>query len=187
MRVTVVYGHEGGRCLQEVLMKRLPLIALAGMPLLLATACGSTGRAGVDNPRTSVTSHFRSAPASACTSASSKGNPMVMVEWVDFVQLEGRQYIAGVDDAVSPVPSSQLGAVVGRVTCQLSALKFSKEPGPSVDGDAAFLAIGTEVRAIQGFEPSCRVAARIDGANRVYLAHRDVGGFSKAVPCAKAP
>ena len=112
---------------------------------------------------------------------------MVMIDWVDFVQLDGRQYIAGLDGAVPSIAASQLGAVVGRVTCQLSALKFSKEPGPSVDGDAAFLAIGTEVRAIEGFEPSCRVAARIDGANRVYLAHHDVGGYSKAVPCAKAP
>jgi len=46
---------------------------------------------------------------------------------------------------------------------------------------------GTDVHAIDGFEPSCRVAARIDGANRVYLAHDDVGGYSKARPCGKAP
>lgn len=110
----------------------------------------------------------------------------MMIEWVDFVQLDGRQYIAGLDGPVPPVPSSEVGVVVGRVTCQLSALKFSKTPGPNVDGDAAFLAIGTELRAVHGFEPSCRVAARIDGANRVYLAHHDVDGHSKAVPCAKA-
>lgn len=29
--------------------------------------------------------------------------------------------------------------------------------------------------------------SRIDGANRVYLAHHNVGGYSKAVPCGKAP
>ena len=29
--------------------------------------------------------------------------------------------------------------------------------------------------------------SRIDGANRVYLAHHTVGGYSKAVPCGKAP
>jgi hypothetical protein len=48
-----------------------------------------------------------------------------------------------------------------------------------------FLPIGTEVHAIDDFEPSCRVAARIDGANRVFLTHHNVDG-SKAVPCAKA-
>jgi hypothetical protein len=82
-----------------------------------------------------------------------------MVDWVDFVQLSGTQYIAGLDGQVPPVASAQLGAVVGRVRCQLSALKFSETPGPNVDGDAAFLPIGTEVHAIDGVEPSCRVAA----------------------------
>lgn len=172
---------------RRVIMKRLPLIALAGLPLVLATSCGSAGRDGVSAYGSSVTPPSSSAPTSACHNTSPKGNAMVMIDWVDFVQLDGRQYIAGLDGAVTSIGPSQLGAVVGRVTCQLSALKFSKEPGPSVDGDAAFLAIGTEVRAIQGFERSCRVAARIDGANRVYLAHHEVGGYSKAVPCAKAP
>jgi hypothetical protein len=110
-----------------------------------------------------------------------------MVDWVDFVQLSGTTYVASLDGELPPVVSSQLGAVVGRVRCQLSVLKFSEQPGPNVDGDAAFLAIGTEIHAVQGFGPSCRVAARIDGVNRVYLAHHDVGGYSKAVPCAKVP
>jgi hypothetical protein len=60
-------------------------------------------------------------------------------------------------------------------------------PGPNVDGDAAFLTIGTEMRSIHGFEPSCRVAASIEGVNRVYVAHQNVGGYSKAVTRAKAP
>ena len=110
-----------------------------------------------------------------------------MVDWVDFVQLHGIQYVAGLDRNVAAVASDQLGSAVGRVECQLSVLKFQAEPGPAVDGDAAFLDVGTEVRAIRGYEPSCRVAARIDGINRVYLAHVDVDGVSKAVPCAKAP
>jgi hypothetical protein len=39
-----------------------------------------------------------------------------------------------------------------------------------VDGDAAFLDVGTQVRAIRGHAPSRRVAAQIGGVNRVYLA-----------------
>lgn len=103
-----------------------------------------------------------------------------MIDGVDFVQFDGRQYVAGLDGAVPAIASSQLGVVVGRVTCEDSALKYSGEPGPNADGDAALLAIGTEVRAVHGFEPSCRIAAHIDGANRVYLAR-----YSTAVPCAK--
>ena len=110
-----------------------------------------------------------------------------MVDWVDFVQLHGVQYIAGMDGPVPPVSTAVLGPIVGRVQCQLSVLTFHRPPGAAVDGDAAFLAVGTQVRAIAGFEPACRVAARIDGQYRVYLAHHDAGGVSKAVPCARAP
>lgn len=171
-------------------MKRLSIVALVGLPLLLTVACASPSHlVGVANaPGSSVDPTDSSAPASACENTNRHhGNAVVMVDWVDFVQLSGTQYIAGLDGQVPPVASAQLGAVVGRVRCQLSALKFSEMPGPNVDGDAAFLPIGTEVHAIDGFESSCRVAARIDGANRVYLAHHNVGGYSKAVPCGKAP
>jgi hypothetical protein len=109
-----------------------------------------------------------------------------MVDWVDFVQLHGTQYLARLDGSASAVASEQLGPAVGRVECQLSALKFQAQPGPAVDGDAAFLSIGTEVHAIRGYKPSCRVTARIDGVNRVYLAHEDVNGVSKPVPCPQA-
>lgn len=110
-----------------------------------------------------------------------------MVDWVDLVQLHGVQYISGLDGTISAVASNQLGPVVGRVQCQLSVLKFQAEPGQAVNGDAAFIEIGAEVHAIRGYEPSCRVAASVEGVNRVYLAHADVDGVSKLVPCAKAP
>ena len=45
-----------------------------------------------------------------------------MVDWVDFVQLGGTQYTASRDPQVPPLASTQLGGVVGRVRCQLSAL-----------------------------------------------------------------
>lgn len=110
-----------------------------------------------------------------------------MVDWVDFVQLNGTQYLAGLDGNVPAVASEELGSAVGKVQCQLSKLKFQAPPGPAVDGDAAFIAVGTELHAIQGYAPSCRLAARIGGVNRVYLAHADVAGVSKPVACAKQP
>jgi hypothetical protein len=179
-------------------VKPLSIVALVGLPLLFTVACASpshlVGAANAPgssvNPSSAPASAFPAAGPlpSACENTNrNHGNAVVMVDWVDFVQLFGTQYIAGLDGHVPPVASAQLGAVVGRVRCQLSALKFSEMPGPNVDDDAAFLPIGTEVHAIDGFEPSCRVAARIDGANRVYLAHHNVGGYSKALPCAKAP
>lgn len=168
-------------------MKGLPITVFVALPLLFTAACTSASPlAVVDHPPSSASSSPSSAPASECDKTSRKGNSVVMVNWVDFLQLDGTQFIAD-DGPGPPIASSHLGAVVGRVRCQFSALEFSEQPGPIVDGDAAFLAIGTEVHSILGFEPSCRVAARFRGTNRVYLAHHDVGGYSKAVPCAKAP
>jgi len=55
-----------------------------------------------------------------------------------------------------------------------------------VDGDAAFVDVGTEVHSVRGYGTECRVAVEVDGVNRVYLAHTEVGGVSRPVPCATA-
>lgn len=128
-----------------------------------------------------------STAGSACRSTPRGGTQSVMVEWVDFVQLDGVQYLAGLDGVIPAPHSGDIGTTVGTVQCQLSTLAYNKEPEPSVDGDAAFLPAGTQVRALRGFEPACRVVARYHGEYRVYLAHHDVNQRSEPVPCAKAP
>jgi len=172
-----------------VLVKRVNIAAVIGLAMLSATGCGIVGNVGTDvsGPELSTSSSANPQRGSACLTTPMTGDSTVMVDWVDLVQLHGIRYISGLDGNVPAVASDQLGAAVGRVECQLSVLKFQADPGPAVDGDAAFMEIGTEVHAIRGYEPSCRVAARIGGVNRVYLAHTDVDGVSKAVPCAKAP
>jgi hypothetical protein len=110
-----------------------------------------------------------------------------MVDWVDFVQLDGTMYVADVYGKVPPLASNELGPVVGRVECELSVLNFRTEPGPAVDGDAAYMKVGTQVHAVRGYDTSCRVAAHIAGVNRVYLAQTERAGVSRPVPCAKAP
>lgn len=167
-------------------MKRAIIAAVIGLASLSTAGCGTVGP-GVSGPEPSTPRSADPQPGSACLTTSETGDSRVMVDWVDFVQVDGTQYLAGLDGMLPPVPPEQLGPVVGRVKCQLNVLKFQVEPGPAVDGDASFITAGTDVHAIRGFQPSCRVAAKVDGLNRVYLAHKDVGGVSKPVPCAKAP
>ena len=157
--------------------------------MLSAGGCGSARdvTTGGSEPTNSISSNHNAARASACLGTPTTGDSTVMVDWVDFVQFDGTQYVAGVDGKVSAIASNQLGPVVGRVECELSVLKFLAEPGPAVDGDAAFLKVGTEVHAVRGYATSCRVAAQIAGVNRVYLAQSELAGVSRAVPCAKAP
>lgn len=172
----------------------MPISPEAGVPVkhivgvlligLVLTACGSPEGAGPGDTgvATPVASGGESIAVSACKDMSTTGTSTVMVDWVDFVRLDGVEYLAGVD-GVAPVSSAQTGPVVGRVRCQLSALKFTRRPGPAVDGDAAFLPIGTELRAVAGYSTSCRITATVDGVDKVYVAHRDVGGSSNPAPC----
>ncbi len=167
---------------REVLVKRPHMAAVIGLAMLSTTGCGSAGNVVTDvsGPQCSTSSSVASQRGSACLTTLLTGEATVMVDWVDFVQLHGVQYIAGLDGNVPAVASDELGSAVGRVECQLSVLKFQVQPGPVVDGDAAFISVGTQVHAIRGFEPSCQVAARVGGVIRVYLAHADVDGVSKA-------
>jgi len=166
----------------------LRLVA-AGSTMVLVAACGSGPPAGVTrtSPAAAATSTSLPGHASACQTTTGGGSSRVMVDWIDFVQLHGVQFIAGMNAQVPPVSVGELGTVVGRVRCELSVLTFHQTPGPTVDGDAGYLSVGTDVYAIKGYAASCRVAALAQGAYRVYLAHHDVAGVSHAVPCAKAP
>lgn len=170
-------------------MARTGLLTAVGCTMVLAAACGSTGLPGAsrNSPGPSVSTTSSTRPVSACQSAQRGGRSTVMVDWIDFVQLHGVQFIAGMDAQLPPLPAGELGPVVARVSCELSVLTFERTPGPTMDGDAGYLPVGTEVHAIKGFAASCRVAAPVQGAYRVYLAHHDVGGVSEVVPCAKAP
>ncbi len=162
-------------------MKRIVI----GLVVLSAAGCGIAGDHGNNVPGSegSTTSSGNPQRGSACRTTPTTGDSTIMVDWVDMVQLHGVQYVSGLDGTVPAVAPNQLGPVVGRVQCQLNILKFQTEPGPAVDGDAAFLPIGTDLYAIRGYQPTCRVAARVGGVNRVYLAHADVDGVSKPVPC----
>lgn len=168
-------------------MKRVGIGAVIGLVMLSAAGCGTVGNSGTDvpGPEGSTTSSGNPQRGSACRTTPTTGDSTIMVDWVDMVQLHGVQYISDLDGTLSAVAPAQLGPVVGRVQCQLNVLKFQTEPGPPVDGDAPFLPIGTEVHAIRGYQPTCRVAAQVGGVNRVYLAHTDVAGVSKPLPCAE--
>ena len=174
---------------KEMLVRRVDIAAVSGLVMLSAAGCGSAGNVGTDVPGRERPTASPANPqrGSACRTTPTTGDSTVMVDWVDVVQLHGVQYISGLDGTVPAVAPTQLGPVVGRVQCQLSVLTFQAQPGPPVDGDAAFLPIDTEVHAIRGYPPSCRVAAPVGGVNRVYLAHADVDGVSKPLAWAPAP
>ena len=65
------------------------------------------------------------------------------------------------------MPESQLGETVLTVACTISETVHN--PDYSLrDGDAAYLPVGTELRAVDGYRPDFRLAAWEEGAWRLY-------------------
>ena len=166
------------------------LAALALLMTVAASGCAAdragSGQAGTSNPRAAS-----GAPASgAPTTSSARGCPPtsgwgVSIEYVDFVQVEGRQYIAGLTSVATP-SRADLGQVVIRVRCsfrQLNDRTRQESPRPR-DGDAAFLVPGTAVYALRGWSPRCRLGAEHDGRLHVYLAYRTGAPVATPQPCA---
>lgn len=153
--------------------------------------------ASPDDGRPEVVSQPSSSPTAKVTSAGEgcpatkklPGGQAVMVDYVDFVQFEGRQYVAGLGGDVSVAPGD-LWRVLGEVSCKISDLTDKGDRtvvGPFLDRNAAFLPVGTELRAVSGYDQSCRIAASVGGEFRVYLAQHDVDGTSKPLDCALTP
>ena len=88
-----------------------------------------------------------------CSSGSS-----VQIDYVDFVQLGGTQYIAARTSPGRPLQEGDLGAQYGTVK---SRLADSSDPGHQLrDGDSAFLAVGTTLYSLKSYKPSFRLAER---------------------------
>ena len=158
-------------------------VAAAAILVGVLSSCGGSPEGG---PGAATPVGGASTTRSACEGTPTQGRSTVMVDWVDFVRLGGVEYVAGLGGSAASVPPEQVGSVVGRVECRLSALAFAEQPGPAVDGDAAFLPVGTAVHAVTGWPTSCRVTALVDGAYRLYLAQAGGSAASTPAPCATA-
>lgn len=104
--------------------------------------------------------------------AAACGGSAAHIDFVDFVMLGGITYVAA--GATAPaggrqLQESDLGSVYGQVKVKLEG---SQDPNHQLqDGDAAFVAPGSQVYRVNGYRPAFRVAARHDG--RLFLYEAD--------------
>jgi hypothetical protein len=150
-------------------------LILAGA-MTFAAGCTGHGSLSSPPPSPSTTAPQASggqARADCPPTSRPKGGGFATIDYVDFVQANGRNYIAD----LHPVPAitrADLGPRVLTVRCSFSQLNERTgmmTPQPR-DGDAAFLTPGTQVYAIRGWSPKCRLAASHDSQLHVYLAYR---------------
>lgn len=163
---------------------------MAVLLLLVVGVAGCAAQPPAARPRLVAATPGPSATAARpvgadCPKVSRTDRSMVTIDYVDFLQAGGRNYIADLH-RVPPINQADLGARLLTVRCSYAKLNHeagAKTPSPR-DGDAAFLLPGTPVYAIKGWSPACRLAASWDGRLRVYLAYQPHAKFATPEPCA---
>ncbi|WP_346277500.1 hypothetical protein [Pseudonocardia sp.] len=129
-----------------------------------------------------------SAPADGCpevTTSTGTTPRLVIIDYVDFIRLDGREYLTGFTPT-PPISPADLGEVVAESLCSLSALndRTRTDPGLPRDGDTGFLPPGTDIHAVRGWDPACRLAAEHDGELHVYLAQETGADRARPAACA---
>lgn len=112
-----------------------------------------------------------------------------IIDYVDFV-LVGHvslQEWFGPPAARPVVRDADLGAVVTHVTCRLEDHHNGFQAQEMKDGYASFLEVGTPVYAVSGFDPACRVAARLAGRLHEFYALDPDAHVAKPAACALMP
>lgn len=152
--------------------------------MALSTACAtsrSESTLGTTPPRTHTPAH------EDCPSLPpSDGHSGIAVDYVDFVEAFGQNYVADLGSGSIEVKRSDLGRVVLRSRCSFSALndRTQQNPGDARDGDTAFLKPGTPIYAIKGWSTDCRLAARSSVGLVAYLALDEKAKRAKPRECA---
>jgi hypothetical protein len=93
----------------------------------------------------------------------------VMIDWVNFIKLNGTTYLATQSDGGRALEQADLGQQIAQV--QFKVADNVTDPSyRTKDGDAAFLNPGTPIYTVQGYAPQSRLAAQHDGQITLYEA-----------------
>lgn len=165
-------------------MRRLSTLvavtAVTAVSLVALAGCGTAGGGGSGGASTTL---------GGCPPIPEVADaPMAAVDYIDFVQWRGIQYIAP-PSGPRTAGAGDVGAEQFRVTCSYSELneRTGRQPPDPVDLSAAFLPAGTPVHALNGWAPECRLTAQRDGAWQVYVATVPGAQILTVDPCATAP
>ena len=142
-----------------------PIAAVAALAVtvaLLVAGCGS------EQPTEVVTAAGPDAPPSCPPpDAAPEDDRRAIIDWVDFVRVDGRMYSRYGDDYSGTVDPSLVGPVHSRVLCTIGDV-VSNPDFAMRDGDASFLPAGTELHTFGDARPTLRLAVQVDGTWRVY-------------------
>jgi hypothetical protein len=136
---------------------------LVAVLLLALAGCGAGGDPAAVGTVTSPSAAGKTL-GGGCPPPDADGN--AAIAWVPFVRVKGLMFQKTFSPAAT-VSGSDLGGTVITVECAIGETVSNPSFRPR-DGDAAYLAEGTELREINGYRPDFRLAAWEDGAWHVY-------------------
>ncbi len=130
---------------------------------------------GAEQPPTSATGQ----PQASSVAAISPGSKLRCsppldwessnIDWIDFVELNGIQYVAASLDVGRPLEEGDLRPEFAQVRFKLHGNMRDPSYQPK-DGDAAFLGAGTPLYRVKGYNPEFRLAACREGRFLLYEA-----------------
>lgn len=127
-------------------------LGLAGALLAAGTAgCSGSGPGQGQGPTT--------LPAGTCPGPGTGG---AAIDYVDFVVHAGRMYTSTTTGPADAVPEAKVGPLVRTVSCRIADTRVSPEFRYR-DGDASYLAAGTELHRVAGYRETFRLTARDEG------------------------
>ncbi|WP_299037933.1 hypothetical protein [uncultured Pseudokineococcus sp.] len=89
-----------------------------------------------------------------------------LIDWVPFVVVDGQMYATSYDSLEEVLEEDQVSDVITTVTCRIADVGDPDfEPR---DGDAAYLAVGTQVHQVRGRAPAEALTAYEEGAWRLF-------------------
>ncbi|WP_144266439.1 hypothetical protein [Paenibacillus curdlanolyticus] len=112
------------------------------------------GCSAVEHKKGSAANH--SGKVETASSRDQSDTCMAEIEWMDFLFINGINYLYN-QDGSEEVKDSQLGEQLGEVSFLVSNHACTNYT--RMDGDAAFLPIGTPIYALKGYKPEFRVVA----------------------------
>lgn len=94
------------------------------------------------------------------------GGGSAVIDWVDFFVIGDIHYNS--QNAYDyEIAKQDVGRVVAETRCRMSENVSDPDYLPQ-DGDAGYLAPGTEIHELEGYDPSFRVVVKTDGEWRIY-------------------
>lgn len=165
------------------LPRSLALIAALAIPPVLAGCTTATlspaDRQAALQPTTGVVAVPRIDPTPSAPAATAQASPIsatqavAIIDWVDFIMLDGITYTASdytnFGEVGRSLKDTDLGPEYATVKNKLDGNVFDTRYRPR-NGDAAFLEAGTPVYLVNGYSPRFRLAARRNGRTLLYEA-----------------